>query len=102
MAQGGSVTVAAGQLGNLWVQGGSSSGIDTLRVQTYDGFSWSAPQDIAVITSPSPVNSNADAHVVNNTIGANNVLSGTAASDTFVFAPNFGNEPSTTIRRART
>ncbi len=92
VAQGGSVTVAAGQLGNLWVQGGSSSGIDTLRVQTYDGFSWSAPQDIAVITSPSPVNSNADAHVVNNTIGANDVLSGTAASDTFVFAPNFGND----------
>jgi len=92
IVQGGTVDVPADQLSNLWIQGGITGGIDTLRVQVYDGFAWSAPQDVAVITSLTPVNPNPGAHIVSGTTGTNDVLTGTAASDTFVFAPNFGND----------
>jgi hypothetical protein len=93
IVQGGSVDVPSDQLSNLWLQADSGTGIDTLRVQVNDGFTWSAPQDISVITSPQPVNSNPGAHLVTGgTTGGNDVLTGTAASDTFVFAPSFGND----------
>jgi len=89
VAQGGSVDVAAGQLGGLWLQGGTGAGIDTLRVQVYDGFVWSAPHDISVITGPNG-NSLANKAVLGGTTGAGDVLSGTANGDVFIFAPNFG------------
>jgi len=93
LAQGASVDVPAAQLSSFWIRGGSTVGIDTLRVQVNDGFAWSAPQDISVITSASAVNANAGAHIVTGqTTGGNDILTGTAASDTFVFAPNFGND----------
>ena len=93
LAQGASVDVPAAQLSSFWIRGGATAGIDTLRVQVNDGFAWSAPQDISVITSASAVNANAGAHIVTGqTTGGNDALTGTAASDTFVFAPNFGND----------
>ena len=91
VAQGGTVEVAANQLSNLWLQADSSGSIDTLRIQAYDGFAWSAPQDVSVITQPAntPQFTNV---VLGGTTGVNDVLSGTAAADTFIFAPNFGND----------
>src|SRR5262245_330680 len=47
---GASVDVAAGQLASFWAQGGTVAGVDTLRVQVFDGYDWSAPTDIAVNT----------------------------------------------------
>ncbi len=50
VAQGGTITLSASQLANLWVQGGAVNGIDTLQVQVSDGFDWSTPQSITVAT----------------------------------------------------
>jgi hypothetical protein len=91
VAQGGSVDVPASQLAGLWLQGGTTTGVDTLRVRVFDGFDWSAPQDVSVITSPPTTNMASNA-VTGAVTGASNILTGTAGSDTFVFAPNFGND----------
>ncbi len=50
VGQGGTVTVPASQLSNLWIQAGSAYGSDTLQVQVYDGYAWSAAQNIAFLT----------------------------------------------------
>jgi len=91
--QGGSVDVPATDLTNFYMKSGHPTGIDSLLVQVNDGDLWSAPAEIAVITSAQPVNSNPGAHVVTGgTTGGDDVFTGTAASDTFIFAPNFGND----------
>jgi hypothetical protein len=91
VAQGGTVDVPAAHLSDLWIKGGTSTGVDTLRVQVFDGFDWSAPQDVQVITSPPSINLAGNA-VVGVVTGGSDVLNGTAGKDMFVFAPNFGND----------
>jgi len=92
IAQGGSIDVSAANLSGLWLQGDTSGGIDTVRVQAYDGFQWSAAKDVAVVTSSTPINGNAGAVVVTGATGGNDTLLGSVASDTFIFAPSFGHD----------
>ena len=42
--------VAANLLGSFWVQGNTTGGTDTLRVQVFDGFDWSLAKDISIVT----------------------------------------------------
>jgi hypothetical protein len=62
LAQGATVDVAANNLSNFWLEGGTIAGTDTLRVQAFDGVSWSAPQDIAITTTNSNINLAAGVH----------------------------------------
>ena len=49
-AQGATVDVAAANLSNFWIHSATGTETDTLTVQVFDGFAWSAPQDISVVT----------------------------------------------------
>src|SRR6185437_4686075 len=49
-AQGATVDIAAANLSNFWVHGASSNKTDALTVQVYDGYGWSAPQNISIVT----------------------------------------------------
>ena len=50
VAQGGSVTVSAGQLAQLYIQGGSDTGTDAITVKASDGAAWSNPASFNVVT----------------------------------------------------
>ncbi|MBL8378976.1 MAG: hypothetical protein JNM79_13990 [Burkholderiales bacterium] len=50
LAQGGTLTVSAGELGNVWVQGGANNGTDTFSVRAHDGFGWSDAASFNLIT----------------------------------------------------
>jgi hypothetical protein len=41
-AAGTEITVAAADLGNVWVRGGSAGGSETMWVRAFDGTDWSA------------------------------------------------------------
>jgi hypothetical protein len=71
------VEFAAADLPNFWLNGGTGAGTDTLRIQTYDGFDWSAPADITVTMAVSnqPLSSSSAS-----------VSSAAANADTFVFS----------------
>ncbi len=83
LPQGGTIDVAASQLSNFWIQGGSATGAESLQIQVYDGYTWSAAQQISIVPGTQGALSGA--------ADAPQFLNGTAGSDTFAFAANFGN-----------
>jgi NOL1/NOP2/fmu family ribosome biogenesis protein len=48
LAQGSTVEVSATGLSKFYVGGATGTGTDTLRVEVFDGFTWSTPQDVSV------------------------------------------------------
>src|SRR6185312_14804939 len=49
-AQGATVDVAAANLPNFWIHGATGNTTDALTVQVYDGYAWSAPQNVSIVT----------------------------------------------------
>ena len=49
-AQGATVDVAAANLSNFWIHSATSNKTDALTVQVYDGYAWSAAQNISIVT----------------------------------------------------
>ncbi|MBL8378981.1 MAG: M10 family metallopeptidase [Burkholderiales bacterium] len=50
LVQGGTLTVNAGELGNVWVQGGANNGTDTFSVRAHDGYGWSNTAGFNLVT----------------------------------------------------
>ena len=75
LAQGDSVTFSASQLSTLWVHSAAASGADMLQVEVFDGYQWSAPQDISIITDAAPVVSAATTSFnINQTVAATSIF----------------------------
>ena len=49
-AQGATVDVAAANLSNFWIHSATGNKTDALTVQVYDGYAWSAAQNISIVT----------------------------------------------------